>query len=1289
MIFKLNKPLLAIFCFLFINSYATENKKIIETYGKIPMNFELNKGQVDEKVDYIARGEGYDLFLLSNKAILSLNSHVLEINVLNSNPFSTVSGIKRQSGISNYFIGNDPTKWHTDIPHYEKVKYKEVYPGIDIVYYGNQQQLEYDFILSSGANPENILLGFTGAQNITIDDKGNLLLQLSETNQVIQKVPFMYQTVNNKRVKIEGQYVLKGDHKVGFEVGNYDLESSLIIDPVVFYSTLLGGSGIESSQRIVVDNNGNAYVTGQTNSTDFPVTAGAFNSTKSGSNTGSDANDIFISKLSADASHLVYSTYLGGSKREIASRIAIDSIGNAYISSFTLSTDFPTTSGVIGETPFGLGGSSLDDIAITKLSPDGGSLIYSTYMGSSGDDQPFAIAVDNLGNVCVAGNTNDPLYPTTIGAYSTSKSSFFDGVVSKLNTDASALLYSTFLGGNGSVDGPLDVVLNTSNDIYITGITNSTDFPVTTGAFQPLNNGLFDNFLSIISPIGNGVNDLLYSTYIGGSVNDEGCGIAIDNIGDVYITGFTASTDYPTTLSSFQSTFGGGVTDGFLTKINPNGNGVNDLIYSTYIGGNNTDELESIVLDASNNPFMVGFTASSDFPVMNAIQTSLSGVRDAVVIQLNLSNNGTDDLLFSTFYGGSNVEDGRDIAIDATESIYVLGTTQSISSFPVTPGSQQSNHAVGSDAFVVKISNGSSMFFDGFIQTPLGQSQITEQGKDLLVSNIGPMGNDGILVTSGNVSFHVDVSLKKNAPIGTKVTMTSLGTLSNGIPNQILENLTVEKLSDGQLVTPDFSPMGATTYTLNLYKVDGSLVYSESGKSGPAGLANGGGKLRKCRHKRAHPGGGLFDWWNKITYHWADFSGGGDFFGIFSVTNGPTIEADYITLEPDAPLTSIASVCASEIITAVGVSEFTIPGEWAVAFNEKNIPHTTLGDARFSGTDMDTVRVSNIGSSGNDGVEIDFIDFIVGDMVTSFEMEMLEIDSLDILPQTAMLMIGVTGSVEGRAGSDIGIIEIEKVGNKLEFLPNFTAVNSTTTTIEIFNNGSFVNRVTGHTGIAAMVSSDKWPIGLGSIDSGANVFTKWTSSLNITIPGFGTYFGNELRMTAESEEVNFLESFSIRARDIPIFTLIDGTVGRDTTIIENECGHDNNKVLVCHKDKTICIDRHALSAHIAHGDVEGECITLNLNSLMESVKKGLQVIISPNPASENTTIAYSVDKTSNITISIFNNFGKEEILIVENKPQIEGQYKINVITDKLSNGVYFVVLKTGDDIATKRFIIAK
>ncbi|MCH8318627.1 MAG: SBBP repeat-containing protein, partial [Bacteroidetes bacterium] len=581
---------IAISLYTVSNSFAGDkNAKIAESYGNLPMSFELNQGQVDEKVDFIARSEGYNLFLTHNEAVLTLDDQVLRIQILNANQFSAVSGIEKQSGISNYFIGNDPAQWRSHIPHYKKVKYQQVYPGIDIIYYGNQRKLEYDFVVAPGADPENILIGFDGAEHITINKAGDLVLQLSENKEVIQKAPFIYQTIDGKEVKIEGHYVKKGKYKVGFEVGNYDTDQPLIIDPVVFYSTFLGGSGIDNGLRISVDNSGNAFIIGNTRSIDFPVTSGAFDITKAGPLTGSAANDIYVAKLSADGSSLIYATYLGGSKREIVPRIAIDNSGNAYISSFTLSTDFPTTPGVIRETPFPGTGGTLDDIIVAKLSPDGSSLVYSTYLGASGDEQPFAIAVEPSGNVCVTGQSNSASYPTTPGAFSTTKSTNFDGVVTRINADATAILYSTFLGGNGDNDTPMDIALDDSGRVYITGTINSTNFPTTTGALQTTNSGKFDLFMTILDPAGNGVNDLIYSTYFGGSLNDQGRGIAIDNSGDVYITGFTPSTDLPTTTGSFQPTYGGGANDGFVLKIHPGGNGANDLLYSSYLGGINND----------------------------------------------------------------------------------------------------------------------------------------------------------------------------------------------------------------------------------------------------------------------------------------------------------------------------------------------------------------------------------------------------------------------------------------------------------------------------------------------------------------------------------------------------------------------------------------------------------------------------------------------------------------------------------------------------------------------------
>ncbi len=401
----------------------TANKpQVVENYGKLPLSFEANHGQTDNRVDFLSRGSGYTLFLTPTEAVLALRKPaasevgaaaevskvesnpdteeaVLRMKLVGANPSPQVSGLEELPGKSNYFLGNDPSKWRTNVPQYAKVQYEDVYPGVDLVYYGNQRELEYDLVVAPWANPEAIHLAFEGEDKLEIDAQGDLVLD-SDGGQVRLQKPLVYQQVDGVRQQVAGAYVLKGRHHVGFQVAAYDAGQPLIIDPVLSYSTYLGGIGTDSGVGIAVDTAGNAYVTGQTDSTDFP-TASPVQPALGGE------RDAFVTKLNAAGNALVYSTYLGGSGEDSGLGIAVDASGNAYVMGQTGSTDFPTASPIQAAH-----GGGLTDAIVTKLNAAGSALVYSTYLGGSANDLGGGIAVDASGNAYVTGFTGSTDFPT-------------------------------------------------------------------------------------------------------------------------------------------------------------------------------------------------------------------------------------------------------------------------------------------------------------------------------------------------------------------------------------------------------------------------------------------------------------------------------------------------------------------------------------------------------------------------------------------------------------------------------------------------------------------------------------------------------------------------------------------------------------------------------------------------------------------------------------------------------------------------------------------------------------
>jgi hypothetical protein len=676
--------------------------KLLGSYGKLPLSFEANQGQTDSPVKFVSRGSGYTLFLTGDEAVFSLRSGkgtvgalpasrqlqptvvpaanaVLRMKLVKANRAARVIGTEELPGKSNYFLGNDPKKWRSNVPTYAKVKYEGIYSGIDLVYYGNQRQLEYDFVVAPGADPHRIWFDVRGAKHISRNLHEDLVLQMAD-GDIHWRKPVAYQENNGERQEIAAHYVIRHKNRVGFELAAYDLRRPLFIDPLV-YSTYLGGSGFDNGQSIAVDKSGNAYVAGQTNSTNFPT----MNPLQPGNGGGYDA---FVAKLNPSGSALVYSTYLGGSADDGGLGIAVDSSGRAYVTGYTNSTNFPTMNPLQAAN----GGSA--DVFVTELNPSGSALVYSTYLGGSEIDMGFAIAVDSSGNAYVTGFTYSTNFPTLLPLQPTNAGSS-DAFVTKLNPSGSALVYSTYLGGS-SVDHGSGIAVDSSGDAYVAGNTQSTDFPITNGAFQPTFGGAFDAFVAKLNSTGSAV---VYSTYLGGSSYDYGSGIALDNSGDAYVTGTTCSTNFPTTAGAFQPTYGGGACqsgDAFVAQLNPAGSA---LVYSTYLGGSADDGGLGIAVDSSGNAYVTGFTYSTNFPTLLPLQPTNAGSSDAFVTKLNPSGSA---LVYSTYLGGSVDDQGDGIAVDSSGDAYVAGSTDS-TDFPITNGAFQPTFGGVLDAFVAKI----------------------------------------------------------------------------------------------------------------------------------------------------------------------------------------------------------------------------------------------------------------------------------------------------------------------------------------------------------------------------------------------------------------------------------------------------------------------------------------------------------------------------------------------------------------------------------------------------------
>jgi hypothetical protein len=719
---------------------------VMAAYHRLPLIFEPNQGQSDPAVKFLAHGRGYGLFLTADEAVLTLHraatdgrpsvpqSSVVRMTLEGASANSEVSGTDELPGKSNYFIGNDPSKWHADVPQFARVRYRGVYPGIDLVYYGKQGQLEYDFEAAPGSNPAEVTLRFQGAENLAIDASGNLVLAVGD-GHIILEAPRVYQRFGEEERRVDGRFELRGRDQVGFALGAYDQRRALVIDPLLTYSTYLGGSsdeactvilgvatGVAGCPAVAVDSSLNAYVAGSTMSTDFPKAGTPFQSGLAG------VANVFIAKFNSTANTLVFSTYLGGNGKDTTAGLAVDAGSNVIVAGNTTSSNFPTsgTNAAFQTKPL----SVHNHVFVSKLDTLGHTLLYSTYLSGNGIDTATGVALDVGTNAYVTGTTTSTEsltgFPSTLGAFQVSSrapSQFFLTKVNPSVSGVNSVPYSTFFGGSTPSSGETvggGVAVDLSSNVYITGGTNFTDMPVLNAFSGTLTGGL-DIFVASLNPAAVTGTQLLYSTYLGGTGDDIGYGIAVDSSANAYITGSTTSTDFPVAGTGvFQPSQGGG-TDAFLAKLGPpviNGitPGMVTFTYFSYLGGSGDDVGLGIVVDnngqalnSSQGARITGWTASADFPVRNnPVQAGFGGGHDAFVARIDTTaTSPTASGHYATFLGGSSDDYGTGIAVDSQGASYVAGETKS-SDFltqapPLTPSIFPTLNG-GSDAFLSKLS---------------------------------------------------------------------------------------------------------------------------------------------------------------------------------------------------------------------------------------------------------------------------------------------------------------------------------------------------------------------------------------------------------------------------------------------------------------------------------------------------------------------------------------------------------------------------------------------------------
>jgi hypothetical protein len=577
----------------------------------------------------------------------------------------------------NYLIGNDPSKWHTDIQTSTAVAYKGIYHNIDLKVYGIEKQIEYDWIVKPGGKPDIIRFQYKNVKATCIDSVGNLIIT-TRMGELIHKRPVSYQEGSEGRTVVAVKFKKITENTYGFDVGPYDKNRELIIDPMILvYSTFLGGTNKDHNFGLTIDAGGSVYLTGDTYSDDFPTHNGYRNTFAGG------GMDVFVTKLTPAGDNLVFSTYLGGSRNDAGESIKLDGSGKVYVVGITYSFNFPTLNAYQSAYAGGL-----DDAFITILSASGNSLIYSTLLGGNGQDEIFGIALDSSNNMYVAGRTSSANFPT-LNAYRTTLAGSLDAFVSKLSSSGKSLIYSTYLGGSGE-ETAYGIAVNGGN-AYVAGRTTSTNFPTLNEYQGTYGGGDCDAFVTKLSATGT---SLIHSSYLGGSLIDTAYDIAVDSSGRAYVTGDTYGSGFPN-KDAFQSKHSGD-KDAFLTRFTAAGNTIE---YSTFLGGVEADTASHVVVDSAGKAYITGSTRSSNFPTRRAIQDSFNGSLDAFVAMFSADGRS---LNLSTYLGGGNYDSGRGIAVDNNGNIYMSGYTES-SDFPIEAAYQ--NTLRGSmDAFVCKIS---------------------------------------------------------------------------------------------------------------------------------------------------------------------------------------------------------------------------------------------------------------------------------------------------------------------------------------------------------------------------------------------------------------------------------------------------------------------------------------------------------------------------------------------------------------------------------------------------------
>jgi hypothetical protein len=682
--------------------------------ARVPLHFEANQGQWNPAVRYTAHARQYTVLLTPTGPALAFGSgRRVDLTFDGSSRAPEMQALDRTAVPTSYFVG-PKDRWRTEVPNYSRVRYRDVYPGIDVVYYGEDSRLEYDFLIQPGADPAAIRMRFQGADRASVTAQGDLLVECAG-GQLVQKRPFLYQRdpSTGTRRQIDGRYLQMADGAVGLSVSGYDRAEPLVVDPYLIYSSFWGGEAADQVNAVKIDAHGLLYVVGRTETSDLLATANAYSS----GNLSTGTNAVFIMVLDTTNNFaLDYLSYLGGTGENDPSAMDLDASGNIYIVGETVAPDFPmvSTTSLQNTLP-----STTDSVFVVEFNPALTSvlqLVYSTFLGGSLTNLANDVKVDPSGNIYVIGSTTSTDFPITDGAYSGILSGIQNAFLCEINTSLTTAAYSTYLGGEGTDTGNT-LALASNGLVYFGVTTNSKMFPLSISPYRSSLPGLENIVVGVINTTQFGPNSLLYDTYFGGSDLDEVRKLSFDASGRVLLTGFTFSTNFPVTSDAVQSTPGGN-GDAFVTLLDP-AHPEAFLVYSSYLGGSQGDVSYAVAGDAAGSIYLAGYTLSPDFPTTgDAPQPAWGGGIDVFVAKLMPGVAGPAGLQFSTYLGDLGVHVATCLTLGLDGTVYVGG--YSTLGFPAS-GSNANQYGGGSsDGFVLALSElaGQPLVIDRKSNTP-------------------------------------------------------------------------------------------------------------------------------------------------------------------------------------------------------------------------------------------------------------------------------------------------------------------------------------------------------------------------------------------------------------------------------------------------------------------------------------------------------------------------------------------------------------------------------------------